>query len=87
MFYCILAVLLLIELNRSFANKENCEKSLGHILIPSRSSHFFNKTDFEQYLFKPFKNEDLLNVLLNVQRVASKHSSLKYLLTRARFAI
>ena len=27
------------------------EKGLGHVFITSSSSHFFNKTDFEQYLF------------------------------------
>ena len=26
------------------------EKGLGHLLIASSSSHFFNKTDFGQYL-------------------------------------
>ena len=29
------------------------EKGLEHLFITSRSSHFFNKTDFEQYLFNP----------------------------------
>ena len=28
------------------------EKGLGHLFITSSSSHFFNKTDFPQYLFK-----------------------------------
>ena len=28
------------------------EKGLGHLFITSNSSHFFNKTDFEQYLFQ-----------------------------------
>ena len=28
------------------------EKRLGHLLIISSSSHFFNKTDFEQYISK-----------------------------------
>ena len=27
------------------------KKSLGHLFITSSSSRFFNKTDFEQYLF------------------------------------
>ena len=27
------------------------EQGLGHLFITSSSSHFFNKTDFEQYLF------------------------------------
>ena len=27
------------------------EKGLGHVFIASSSSHFFNKTDLEQYLF------------------------------------
>ena len=26
------------------------EKGLGHLIITSSSSHFFNKVDFEQYL-------------------------------------
>ena len=32
------------------------EKYLGHLVITSSSSHFFNKTDFEQYLFKELAN-------------------------------
>ena len=28
------------------------EKGLGHLFITSSSAHFFNKTDFEHYLFK-----------------------------------
>ena len=28
------------------------EKDLGHLFITSSSSHFFNKTNFERYLFK-----------------------------------
>ena len=40
------------ELNRIFANKGNCGKVLGHLFITSSNSHFFNKTDLEQYLFK-----------------------------------
>ena len=28
------------------------EKGLGHFFITSRCSHFVNKTDFEQFLFK-----------------------------------
>ena len=27
------------------------EKGLGHLFITSSSSHFFNKTNFEQYMF------------------------------------
>ena len=27
------------------------EQSFGRLIIPSSSSHFFNKKDFEQYLF------------------------------------
>ena len=40
------------EVNSIFANKGNGEKHLGHLFIISSSSHFFNKTDFELYLFK-----------------------------------
>ena len=29
-----------------------------HLFIISRSSHFFNKTDFEQYLLKVFRHND-----------------------------
>ena len=39
-------------LNLIFENKGNEKKGLGHLFITSSSSHFFNKTDFEQYLFK-----------------------------------
>ena len=28
------------------------EKGFGHLLITLSSSHFFNETDFERYLFK-----------------------------------
>ena len=38
-------------LNRIFVNKGNWEKGLGYLFVTSNSSHFFNKTDFEQYLF------------------------------------
>ena len=31
------------------------EKDLEHLFITSSSSHFFNKTDFEQYLFEDKK--------------------------------
>ena len=31
--------------------KEIVEKGLRHLFITSNSSHFFNKTDFELYLF------------------------------------
>ena len=39
------------ELNRLFADKGNCGKRFGHLFVISSSFHFFNKTDFEQYLF------------------------------------
>ena len=38
------------ELQGIFANKEIAEKGLGQLFITPNSSHFFNKTDFEQYL-------------------------------------
>ena len=43
--------------------KRIVEKGLGHLFIISSSSHFFNKTDFEQYLFKKvvWYLTDLLN--------------------------
>ena len=28
------------------------EQGLGNLFVASSSSHFFNKTDFEQYLFE-----------------------------------
>ena len=31
------------------------EKYMGHLFITSSISHFFNKTDFEQYLFNEKK--------------------------------
>ena len=34
-----------------FADRGILEQGLGHLLITSTSSHFFNKTDLEQYLF------------------------------------
>ena len=37
------------------------EKYLGHLIITSNSSHFFNKTDFEQYLFQYAENHLLFN--------------------------
>ena len=38
-------------LNHISQIKKIVEKSLGHLFITSNSSHFFNKTDFMQYLF------------------------------------
>ena len=38
-------------LNHTFACKGIVEKSLGHMFITSSSSYFFNKIDFEHYLF------------------------------------
>ena len=38
-------------LNCIFAYKGIGEKYLWYLFITSSSSHFFNKTDFEQYLF------------------------------------
>ena len=34
--------------------KEIVDKGLGHVFITSSIFHFFNKTDFEWYLFKTF---------------------------------
>ena len=39
-------------LNRIFVTGEIEEKGLGHFFITSSSSHFFDKTDLEPYLFK-----------------------------------
>ena len=38
------------------------EKGLGHLLIASSSSHFFNKADFEKYLLtkQNFKNLEVI---------------------------
>ena len=38
-------------LNRIFPEKGIVEKHLGLLFITLNSSYFFNKTDFEQYLF------------------------------------
>ena len=35
-----------------FANKGTVKQGLGQFCTASNSSHFFNKTDFELYLFK-----------------------------------
>ena len=37
-------------LNRIFENNGVCEKGLEHVFMFSHSSHFFSKTDFEQYI-------------------------------------
>ena len=34
------------------------EKSLGHLFVTSSSSYFFNKTDFERYLYKNVRKKD-----------------------------
>ena len=49
-------------LKRIFENKGMVEKGLGHLFSISSSSHFFNKTDFKQYLFKEafFLSSDFL---------------------------
>ena len=39
-------------LNRIFANKGIVEQGWGHLFITSSNSHFFNKTDLEQYRCK-----------------------------------
>ena len=39
------------RLNRIFAKERIVEKGLRHLFITSSSSHFLNKTDFEQYRF------------------------------------
>ena len=38
-------------LNRTFADKGTVEKGLVHLFVAPSSSHFFYKTDLEQYLF------------------------------------
>ena len=40
------------------------EQSLGHLLITSSSSHFFSKTDLEQYLFH-ISSGELWDYVLN----------------------
>ena len=40
--------------------KKIVEKGLRHLFVTSSSSHFFNKTDFEQYLF----NENAIVTIL-----------------------
>ena len=49
MFAHVLTLCFILGLNCVFVNKENCGKIFGHLCITSSSSHFFNKTDFEQY--------------------------------------
>ena len=53
------------KLNRIFANKENRGKRFGAPLFYLNSSHFFNKTNFEQYLL----NE---NAIVTVRQIAVK---------------
>ena len=36
-----------------FADIEYMEQGFGHLFVTSSSSHFFNKTDLEQYLTQP----------------------------------
>ena len=40
------------------------EQGLGHLFITSISSHFFNKTDYEQDLFK--------NVIVGIEKINLK---------------
>ena len=40
------------------------EKGLGHFFVTSSSSHFFNKTDFEQYVFNV--NETFGELLIEI---------------------
>ena len=51
-----------IELNIFSRTRGRMEQGLGHLSITSSSSHFFNKTDLEQYLsklkIKSFRNVD-----------------------------
>ena len=40
------------RIKKFFANKGTVEKDLGHLFITTSNSHFFNKSDFEQYFFE-----------------------------------
>ena len=60
------------ELHRIFVNKGSCEKTFGHLLITSNSSHFFNKTDFEQYFFKENAIVTVRQIVVNLQQ-ARRH--------------
>ena len=42
----------LTQIRSIFADKGNNGTRLQHLFITSSSSHFFNKPDVEQYLFK-----------------------------------
>ena len=44
------------------------EKGLGHLFIISSGSHFFNQTDFEQYLLTITKNKIKSFIILAVIR-------------------
>ena len=63
------------ELYSNFANKGNCRKYLGHLYITSSSSHFLNKTEIEQYLFKyklsGDKNVAQIKTIMNSYSVAN----------------
>ena len=48
-------------------------KVLGHLFITSNNSHFFNKTDFEQYLLTTTKTTCIkINCLMGIAFCASK---------------
>ena len=49
------------------------KKGLWHLLITSSSSHFFNKTDLEQYLFKTARSKFMRNH--NNQRWSRVHKA------------
>ena len=44
------------QTKKCFRIVEIVEKGMGHLLITASCSHFFNKTDFEQYLLTVTKN-------------------------------
>ena len=51
------------------------EKGLGHLFITSSSSNFFNKTDFEHFLFRILRNKSysLLALLIVCSNWADNH--------------
>ena len=73
-------------LNRIFVNKRNGGKGLEHLFITSKCSHFFNKTDFEQFLFKDNKVNNFKSLTQIYFRLCIGLFSLLFLLVDKPFS-
>ena len=55
------------------------EKDFGHLFISSSTSHFFDKTDFGQYLFKFFCLQNVYTNFIQTQAYHRRRSGAELL--------